>query len=190
MDKFINKISLDDTIKILTITLAFLGLLKALFEYTKAQKWKKAEFLAKEMKEFFADVDVKNATLMLDWNEIEIHTNCDQHFLFTDNLLKEALKHHKERTFPGELATVRQIFDNFLFKLGMFQSYIESNLVSKKDLEPYLKYWIEIIADPQKMRKNDEDIKQLWKFINNYEYEAIVKLFKNFGYNIELVKEY
>src|SRR5689334_2842815 len=37
------------------------------FQYRKADQWKRAEFLAKEMKEFFEDSDVRNVLLMIDW---------------------------------------------------------------------------------------------------------------------------
>ena len=36
-------------------------------QYLKAQRWKRAEFLAAEMKAFFADADVVNVLTMIDW---------------------------------------------------------------------------------------------------------------------------
>src|SRR5712691_11440775 len=37
-------------------------------QYQKADRWKRAEFLAKEMKDFFGDPDVQNVLLMIDWS--------------------------------------------------------------------------------------------------------------------------
>src|ERR1041385_5454237 len=45
---------------------AFLG---GLMQYRRAQRWKRAEFVANEMKDFKADSMVRNALLLLDWNE-------------------------------------------------------------------------------------------------------------------------
>ena len=37
------------------------------FQYRKADQWKRAEFVANEMKEFFGDRDVQCVLLMIDW---------------------------------------------------------------------------------------------------------------------------
>jgi len=38
-------------------------------QYRKADQWKRAEFLANEMKEFFDDPDVRNVLTMIDWGQ-------------------------------------------------------------------------------------------------------------------------
>src|SRR2546429_1260550 len=43
------------------------------FQYRKADRWKRAEFLAKEMKGFFSDPDVRNVLMMIDWAERRIN---------------------------------------------------------------------------------------------------------------------
>ncbi len=189
MDNFLNSFTFDNIIKFLTLAVGVVGLFKVLLEYTKAQKWKKAEFLAKEVKEFFADANIQRALLMLDWNIIDIplfenEIENKKSFLFKDEMLINSLKHHDETYFTDEESIIRQTFDDFLFKLGMFQNYIDSKLISKKDVEPYLSYWINLIGDLSRKRKDEQCFKQLWKFTNYYEYKPIIKLLKSFGYNI------
>ena len=46
-----------------------IAFLAGLTQYRRAQRWKRAEFVAGEMKEFKADPWVRNALLLLDWNE-------------------------------------------------------------------------------------------------------------------------
>lgn len=175
----------------ITLLLGLIGVIKALIEYRKAQSWKKAEFLAKEMKEFFADKNVQRALLILDWNVIDItlfehEADNKTKFRFIDSMLERSLKHHEEAIFSEEEAIIRQIMDNFLFKLGMFQNYIDSKLISKKDIEPYLQYWIELIGKSKDGKKDEHIINQLWVFINYYGYNSVIKLVENFGYTIAI----
>jgi hypothetical protein len=189
MCDILYKIDFEKLIKGLTVIVALAGLFKAVIEYTKAQKWKKAEFLAKEIKEFFADKNVQRALLMLDWNIIHIklfegEIENKTKFEFKDVMIESSLRHHTETYFTPEESIIRQTFDDFLFKLGMFQNYIDSKLISKKDIEPYLGYWINLIGDLSLNRKQEQHFKQLWRFINYYEYRPIIKLFKSFNYDI------
>ena len=45
---------------------------KATYEYIKGQKWKKSEFLSKEIKDFFDDEDIKLVCSLLDWNSRKV----------------------------------------------------------------------------------------------------------------------
>ncbi len=169
-------------------------LIKGIFEYSKAQKWKKSEFLVKEIKEFNNDSDVQNAFLMLDWNNIDITTlniNVEEtkKFYFNDHLFENSLKHHKEKTFTPEEAVIRLIMDAFLFKLGMFQNYLKSKLITANDLKPYIIYWIEIIGDTNNDRKSKSVRLQLWRYINYYQYDSVIELCKNYGFNIGTEKK-
>jgi hypothetical protein len=190
---FLKNMDFAKTVQLFTLIVGVIGLCKAIVEYTKAQRWKKAEFLAKEVKEFFADTNVQRALLMLDWNIVYIplfenEIEGKKTFLFEDNMLISALKHHNESDFNSEETVIRQTIDEFLFKLGMFQNYIDSKLIAKKDIEPYLSYWINLIGDINTDRKAAQCFKQLWNFINYYEYKAVIKLLKSFGYGIEIKK--
>lgn len=176
-------------IKILTAILAVLTFTKAIIEYGKAQNWKKAEFLAKEIKEFYANIDVQNALLMLDWNELEVEIPIGEEktFSFDDDLFKSALIIHINKDdFSPEEIKIRLTFDEFLFKFGMFQNYVDSGLIKSEDLRPYFNYWIDIIGDLSLGRKPNDCIKQLWEYINFYNFVPVIKLLKSFGYDIKI----
>lgn len=49
---------------------AFVLFLIAVLKYWQSQKWKKSEFLAKEMKEFYSDPLVKKALRLVDWDSL------------------------------------------------------------------------------------------------------------------------
>ncbi len=63
---------LDDYLKMLALFGASLVFIVGLWQYRKAQQWKRAEFLAQEMKDFFAAPRVQKALLLIDWGCREI----------------------------------------------------------------------------------------------------------------------
>jgi hypothetical protein len=46
--------------------------MKAIWEYIKDVKWKKSEFLSKEVKEFQNDENIKMVFQLLDWNKRKV----------------------------------------------------------------------------------------------------------------------
>src|SRR5437763_11822396 len=52
-----------------TAVAALIAFIVGLAQYRHAQRWKRAEFVAKEIKELKSDPAIRNALLMLDWNE-------------------------------------------------------------------------------------------------------------------------
>ena len=189
---FSSNDSLDLIIKLIASTVGILGLGKAILEYTRAQKWKRVEFLAKEMKEFSNDIHVKRAFLMLDWQSYKIKVFNDEiadneDFYFNDELLKSALVFHenkKDGIFTKEEALIRLIFDGFLEKLSTFQNYIDNRLFGYKDLKPYLIYYLRIIGDLSNNRKTEDVRKQIWEYIVKYDNFQVIKLLSGYGYKI------
>lgn len=176
---------------LLAMTISVIALIKGVYEYAKAQKWKKAEFVAKEIKEFLNDFDVKRAFLLLDWNayecellpkEIEGQTKLK----FNDELVFNALRTHIETDrFTKEEVVVKLIFDRFFDKLSVFNQYIESGLIKPEDIRPYLVYWIQLIADKNNKRKSAEVREQIWQFIVTYGFQDVIDLCGKFGYTIK-----
>ncbi len=52
-----------------TAVVAVLGISAGLWQYRQAQKWKRAEWVAQEVKDFLRDPAVSNALWMLDWKD-------------------------------------------------------------------------------------------------------------------------
>jgi hypothetical protein len=86
--------------------------------------------------------------------------------------------------FTPVQAAVRDCLDEFLNRLERFESYVKSNLVSAKDFKPYLRYWLDIIGDPNSGRKFPDLRKQMWRYIDCYKFTGVQAFFKRFGYTI------
>lgn len=170
------------TIKISALAISLFVFLKGIKEYKKAQKWKKLEFVSKEVKEFFNDPDVKRALLLLDWNsnafDIDIlKENREIDLDFNDKDILRALKTHTERfSFTDKEILMKRVFDTLFDRLTLFENYIETGLVAAIDLQPYLTYWIRILADPNNNRKSNEIRTQLWKYVDAHGYVKVRNL--------------
>ena len=169
---------------------SFLGLLtffKAIWEYTKAQKWKKLEFVANQMKEFNSDVEVKKAMQMLDYTNREIDLNGTK-VIITDELLKSALcpdlAGQNKDGFTVQEAQIRDIFDHFFEKLSIFNQYISTELITVEDVKPYLIYWINILGKDDNERKPKILIHNIWKYWQFFNYTDMIILLQRLGYNI------
>jgi len=169
-------IDLEFGLKTATVIISLVVFIKGVYEYAKAQKWKKAEFVSKEIKEFFSDFDIKRALVLLDWNctDLELKTNEIKgrtSLYFDDDLIFSALQTHKEKmSFTDEEVVIKAIFDSLFDRLTMFDNYIETGLIKAKDIKPYLIYYIKILADTQNDRKSSELRNQIWEYIDEYGY--------------------
>lgn len=186
----VMNIDLETVLKVLALVISLSVLIKGLYEYTMAQKWKKAEFVSKEIKEFNADFDVKRAMMMLDWNANELPLKENEienktKFRFTDEMIYSALTTHKTTSgFTFEEAVIKGVFDVFFDRLTMIDIFIETKLIEVKDIKPYLIYWIEIIANSSNARKEKKVRDQIWTYINEYGYTNVKSLCERFGYTV------
>ncbi|MDZ4784498.1 MAG: hypothetical protein SGJ02_00315 [bacterium] len=107
-------------------------------------------------------------------------------------ILKKALQYHelrikennKERFTRTEIA-IRDAFDHFLSYFERYNQFIEAGLLSAKELEPYLNYWIEAISS-----KIEPDVRNaIYHYINSYGFSGTKKLFLRFGQDIFLKTE-
>ncbi len=179
---------LELTLKVGAFIVSFLLLLKGVYEYAKAQKWKKAEFVSKEIKEFFNDFNIKRALILLDWNvndlalaEGEIKNK--NSIQFTDKLILSAMTTHRQSpTFAEEEVLVKNLFDALFDRLIMFHNYIKSGLIETKDIKPYIDYYISILADDNNDRKPEDVRNQIWKYIDEYGYDDLREFCRKFGY--------
>lgn len=167
--------------------LGLLTFLKAIWEYTKAQKWKKLEFVANQMKEFNNDSDVKKAMQMLDYTNRNIVLD-GENIVITDELLESALfpdlAGKNGNGFTLQEAQIRDIFDHFFDKLSTINQYISSGLITVEDVRPYLIYWIEILGKDDNERKPNTLITNIWQYWQYFNYADMIMLLKRFGYKI------
>jgi len=160
-------------------------------EYKANQKWKKAEFVAKEIKSFESNSEIQNAMSLLDWNNRHFlipkeytNTSKDEVVIITEEIIIKALQScQNKENYSYACAFVEESFDTFFSYLQRFELYIESGLINFGDIRPYILYWIQVIGD-----KNNKTISPLykihiWKYINKYNFKKIPNLVERFGYN-------
>ena len=155
-----------------------------LWQYMRAQRWKRVEFVASEMKSFFNDDAAKAAMLMLDWSEkdIEIHRHRDSNDhskkQVTHKIAASALDTNPGVHYDDVQSPIREIFDSFLVSLERFESFIEAGVVSKNDLNPYLHYWMKLLSGNDKNAPlvTKELLPQFWTFVAHFRYAKVTKL--------------
>ncbi len=162
--------------------------ISGLCQYTKAQQWKKAEFVAKEIKEFETEPQINIALQMLDWNSREyilLRESPKKTFIEDKDLCRALVPHTtKDSGFAPDEVMIRDVFDQLLDSFEKFEHFIQSGLVAYKDFKPYLNYWIEIIGNRDSGRKPKEFYTCLWNYIDFYGYNGVQTFVKRFGFNI------
>jgi hypothetical protein len=155
-----------------------------LYQYIKAQHWKRCEFVAKEIKDFENNPLVRRAMFMLDFREGQFtpektFSTEGVAIRFDTQMLTKAVISHElrpEYQLTPEEIQVRLAFCDFFEGLERFNYFLDMNLVSKKNLEAYLPYWIARFSDPDENRKGKTFIYSIWTFIDTYEYTGVRKL--------------
>lgn len=183
---------IGDGTSLAAVVLATVGFVVGLTQYRKAQHWKRAEFVAGEMKAFNTQPMVRNAMLMLDWTTqlVELFpddpTPANRRVWVTHDLLKEALIPHPEASggkFEEPRAAIRLTFDELFDHLERFGSYIEAGLVTREELNPYIDYWVHLLGGGEglltpALREN------IWCYIEFYGYTGVKKLLTEYGYDM------
>lgn len=164
-------------LKILPL-LGLIPFLKAVWEYLRDLKWKKSEYLAKEIKEFQNDENVKIIFQLLDWNKRKIQLKSGIHTVGDYDLVSALQTHDIKNRFTVQEAELRDIFDDFFDKLSMFNIYIKNGLISEKELHLYIGYYVEILTSTN--RKPKILIETFQKYLKYYEFKNVTELIYRF----------
>ena len=198
--------------KLVVQTVGLLGTLAAavvaVITFRRTEKWKRAEFLAAKMKEFFDDRRVQQAMTLIDWGSRRVllldATASDGGVVrVTRQLQTRALLPHTlvdatagsdgegdcdgavpMRRFSPEEAAIRDRYDAFLDGLERFAGYVQSGLVAAQDLRPYVGYWVDDIHAPTKDVEDAEWCAALLTYIHFYRYSGVQQLFTDFQRDI------
>ncbi len=154
-----------------------------LWQYRRAQQWKRAEWTAQEMKQLLSDPIVQAALLMIDLGSRNIplypdrDTEADRYVFLNDDEIAHALKSHEDREdgFSALEADIRSAFDRLLDGLERFESYVTTGLVTEADLAAYLKYWASEICVEARPGTEDRLI-QLRLYMKKYGFAGADKL--------------
>jgi len=160
-----------------------------LWQYTKAQRWKRREFIATQVKQFESDKKIQLAMTMLDWNNRELYFPSDTHDksialrVDTDLLCSALLPHEEAQSYSQEEEMIRDCFDHFLDMLGMFWNFIDARLISKAELEPYIQYWIRLVSGEMTGWHGPQLSYLLLNYIRVYNFTGAQRLIKRLGYD-------
>jgi len=161
-----------------SLTLAF-----GLFQYYKAQRWKRAEWVATQIKEFRLQGGVYIALRLIEWQERDLRIlpfddkkNGVVHV--TSVMIKTALDPENEGCDEVEVA-LRDAFNELIEGFERFENFVQSGLVSTRELKPYLEYYLEVLAD-----KDSEKVWRatFWEYVNAYFSDNVPRFFRRFGY--------
>jgi hypothetical protein len=183
---------ITDCIKIVGALIVFgIGLQR----YLKAQKWKRGEFIAAQIKEFEADSKVQLCMAMLDWNDRKLcfqSDDCEKPRLIqvSDALLAGALLPHQAAKgyYPDEMA-IRDCIDRYLDMLMRLQTFVDARLIKIDELGPYISYWIELAAGQMSGHHDADVFVLLLNYIKEYGFagadgsKGAAKLIRAFGYD-------
>ena len=173
----------DDILKTIALFGAALAFVVGLAQYRRAQHWKRAEWVAQEMKSFLGDPIVQAVFLMFDWGSRRIalypdrKEESDRYVLLTNEIVAAALMSHDDRPGFSQLeADIRAAFDRALDGLERFHSYVDTGLVELRDLRPYLKYWAVSLCAPRSPRPPEHRLARLRAYMIRYGYEGALGL--------------
>lgn len=147
-----------------------------LWQYRRAQSWKRMEFIAQEMNKFRADPMVKDVFQLLDWEvrNLDLGLKKDDGTpdvkIVTYGDTTGALVPHFARDvgFDAVEAAIRDRFDVFLDYLVHFENFVQARLIKPKDIEPYLEYWAGALAGNGDIAK--PLLAEFWNFVDAYGY--------------------
>jgi hypothetical protein len=121
-------------------------------QYRKSETWKRLEFVAAETRAFYDDAAVKLAMGMLDWRRKEVSLykyrgeNDFERETVDYAIVANALSTDPDKQYDKVHSAVREIFERFLEFLARFEGFLATGVVKQADLDPYLDYWIKLIA--------------------------------------------
>lgn len=175
-----------DCIKILGAVIVFaIGLQR----YLKAEKWKRGEFIAAQIKDFEADRKIQLSMAMLDWSNRRLcfqSDECDKATLIkvNDALLSSALLPHTVAGgYYSDEMTIRDCIDHYLDMLMRIDNFVTTRLIKVDELRPYIKYWIKLTAGKMRGHHSDEVFVLLLNYIQEYDFEGAARLIRAFGYD-------
>lgn len=139
-------------------TLVGLGL--ALYQFMKAEKWKRAEFVAALAKELESEPRFQAIRKILDYRSTALNMarfggRTSETTRITDEVLTKSLELPAQRRLDGAVGTaaysdlehdIRDCFDAFFDCLARFENHVNAGLVEHEQFRPYLGYWFALLG--------------------------------------------
>ena len=168
----------DVTVKAVALLGAAVGFVAGLIQYRKAQRWKRTEWVAQQVKAVLSDPLVDSALKMIDWGGRRIllyptrQTEAERVEYVSSEEVIEALQYHedrRDRPFSDKEAAIRDAFDHLFDGLETIDGYIAARLITADDVRPYLDYW----ADNLLKNSGNPRLRQVVRYIEAYNFVGI-----------------
>lgn len=180
------------------VPLALVTLGLGLRQRKEEQRWKRVEFVAAKIKEFFDQRPVQTAMWLLDYSRLWLMPDgtrpsagikAGEGLLIADPVMISSLCDHRTfaddtESFGPDEMVCREAFDAWLTGLETIEQHVQTGLIAVDDLRPYLEYWIDKMASPDSEWKDPEFYVALAKFIEAYGYSGVQRLCVYFGYDV------
>jgi hypothetical protein len=181
-------IDIDLTAKAMGAWIALGGFLFGVYQYYKAQRWKKAEFAAKELDKLIDDQVLSLACVFLDWEGRTLNTPDSykekagspvfiHSWKVMENAMVGALEPPDGRGgFFWQEVLYRDVFDRFFSYLDMLNHYLNIGLIEQKDISA-IRYWLEQISGSR--LANEKPVFN--DFLVFFGYKGVIELFHKFS---------
>jgi hypothetical protein len=175
----------DVVLKALALTGTALAFVVGIWQYAKAQRWRRSEWVAQEVRSFVKDPMVQGALRMIDWGDRSVRLFTDNSgpdgelVRVTDDMVAKALQHHSQRPdgFNLHEAAIRDAFDRFLDGIERFEAFRQARLVTAADLKPHVAYWLHHIRAAKAGDHSVDRLVQLRSYIGAYGFTGVQTLF-------------
>lgn len=187
------ELELKEIISWLTALLGASGFAFGLYQYYRAQLWKKSEFAASQVQQLSDNPDLALCCVFLDWDVRRIPVP-ERYSVFTEeksfkhdwnNVLHAMIPEDQKANFDWPLVLYRDVFDKFFIYLDRVNHYISIGLFEVEDVYN-LKYWLDEIKSPRYMKEENKNV--FMKFIDFYGYVGVKRLMDKFESEEEKIR--
>lgn len=174
--------------KCLAAIIGLLGFVFGVWQYAKAQRWKKAELASKELEKLSSDGTLSLACIFLDWEyrriDVPLSRAPEETFIHSWKALEAAMSPHLLPTdgrngFTWQEVMYRDTFDKFFTYIHMINHYLEIELLEQKDVA-ILKYWMEQVSSPKVYDKKPI----FTEYLVAFDYTGVLAFCKKLGVKI------
>jgi len=187
--------SIKDILSGLTALIGVSGFGFGMYQYYKAQLWKKSEFAASQLQQLSDNPDLALCCVFLDWEARRIPIperyqvfvkEDEKSFVHNwDNVKRGLALENDEANFDWPYVLYRDVFDQFFVYLDRINHYISIGLFKVEDVYS-LKYWLDEIESSRYLPKGEKDI--FIKFIESYGYHGVINLMDTFKLEEQKIK--
>lgn len=165
--------------------------------YRRQKHWERVNFALERVNDFKNNstsmlarelIDASVWITTIDENDPSKYIICDSHVIKA----LEPYRNHSQGFTAGEMA-VRISFDAFCMDLEHFCHLIDAGLAKRRDLDPYLHYWLDALGGTRKGSKqswkaaatelkDDEWRLAFFGFVDSFGYVGCRRLLEKYGY--------